>query len=52
MSESGSVSQRLAQIAATVKKEGGTNDMPWDPKATSFPSRSNLPKIENAPDGA
>ncbi|KFY33478.1 hypothetical protein V494_07575 [Pseudogymnoascus sp. VKM F-4513 (FW-928)] len=51
-SDSGSVSQRLAQIASTVKKEGATNSLPWDPKATSFPSRADLPKIENAPNGA
>jgi hypothetical protein len=50
MSES--VSQRLAQIAATVKKDGAADVIPWDPKATSFPSRGDLPKIENAPDGA
>ncbi|KFY21748.1 hypothetical protein V493_07140 [Pseudogymnoascus sp. VKM F-4281 (FW-2241)] len=51
-SRSGSVSERLAQIAATVKTDGATNGMPWDPRSTSFPSRGDLPKIENAPEGA
>ena len=28
------------------------NKLPWDPNCTKFPSRKDLPKLPDAPDGA
>ncbi|KAL4873723.1 hypothetical protein BDV12DRAFT_207512 [Aspergillus spectabilis] len=50
-----SPTRRLSQVVDTLTGCGAVqnpNDLPWNPDASRFPSRKELPKIPGAPDGA
>lgn len=51
-----SAARRLSAVASTLKtgaSGSSANTLPWNPDATSFPSRKELPNCgENAPEGA
>ncbi|KAL4875327.1 hypothetical protein BJY04DRAFT_232698 [Aspergillus karnatakaensis] len=50
-----SATRRLSQVAdALTGRAAGQNpnELPWNPNASRFPSRKELPKIPGAPDGA
>lgn len=50
-----SPSERLTKVIDTLTGRGATqnpNDLPWNPDASRFPSRKELPKIAGAPDDA
>ncbi|KAG6988539.1 hypothetical protein G7Y79_00071g097100 [Physcia stellaris] len=43
---------RLSQIQSIMSSSKTATTLPFDPDATSFPSRKNVPRREDAPDGA
>mgnify|MGYP001636370534 CR=1 FL=1 len=52
------VFSRLSVISSYIKDNSMSsstqvaNKLPWDPNSTKFPSRKDLPKLPDAPDGA
>lgn len=44
--------ERLSRIADTVIGNKAAGKLPWDPNSTSFPNRQDVPRRENAPEGA
>lgn len=47
-----SISQRLSQTVGLFGGSKSPEDIPWDPDNTQLPTRKQLPKIPNAPEGA
>ena len=48
-----SIGQKVAQTTGLLGgKKQTASELPWDPNATKFPSRKELPVIPGAPEGA
>jgi hypothetical protein len=45
-------SERLNQVKDFLTGKQDANSIPFDPNASSFPTRAQIPKIEGAPEGA
>jgi len=43
---------RLTQISDFLTRNKTATTIPWDPDCTKFPSRKDVPRREDAPEGA
>jgi hypothetical protein len=52
MADHAKVNSRLANITDFLTGNKTATAIPWDPDSTEFPSRKNVPRREDAPEGA
>ena len=46
------VRQRLSQVQSIIASNKTATEIPFDPDSTSFPSRKDVPRRRDAPEGA